>query len=31
MEATRLPISLQGNATIGISILHGTKVGFMIM
>ena len=31
MEATRLPIPLQGNVTIAISILPGTGVGFMIM
>ena len=31
MEATSLSIPLHSNATIAISILPGTKVGFMIM
>ena len=31
MEAARLPIPLQGNVTTAITILSGTKVGFMMM
>ena len=31
MKATRLPILLQGNVTTAISILSGTKVGFMMI